>query len=160
MVNISQTKNEPSDWNITISSNGTPVSYKIDTDAKCSVLPVKSLENLSPKPDLQPVNVNLSAYNGSKIPVVGKCSLTLDQKNNSFKVSFIVVDSDSVPILGLKTSEHLQLIKRICRIETNGETFFPEFHDCFGEIGTLNTTHHIEVKGNVKPVVTPNSTRA
>ena len=27
--------------------------------------------------------------------------------------------------------------------------------DCFGEIGTLNTTHHIEVKDNVKPVVTP-----
>ena len=74
--------------------------------------------------------------------------MTLDHKNNSFKVSFIVVDSDSVPILGLKTSEHLQLIKRICSIETNGETIFSEFHDCFGEIGTL-------VKDNVKPVVTP-----
>ena len=48
------------------------------------------------KPDLQPVNVKLSPYNGSKIPVVGKCSLTLDHKNNSFKVSFIVKDSDSV----------------------------------------------------------------
>ena len=155
MANISQIKNEPSDWNITISSNGTPISYKIDTGAQCNVIPVESLENISPKPDLQPVNVKLSAYNGSKIPVVGKCSLTLDHKNNSFKVSFIVVDLDSVAILGLKTSEHLQLIKRICRIETNGETFFSEFHDCFGEIGTLNTTHHIEVKDNVKPVVTP-----
>ena len=81
--------------------------------------------------------------------------MTLDHKNNSFKGSFIVADSDSVPILGLKTSEHLQLIKRICRIETNSETFFSEFHDCFGEIGTLNITHHIEVKDNVKPVVTP-----
>ena len=81
--------------------------------------------------------------------------MTLDHKNNSFKVLFIVVDSDSVPVLGLKASEHLQLIKRICRIETNGEMFFSEFHDCFGEIGTLNTTHHIEVKDNVKPVITP-----
>ena len=81
--------------------------------------------------------------------------MTLDHQNNSFKVSFIVVDSDSVPILRLKTSEHLQLIKRICRVKTNGEIFFLEFHDCFGEIETLNTTHHIEVKHNVKPVVTP-----
>ena len=39
--------------------------------------------------------------------------------------------------------------------ETNSEKFFSEFHDCFGEIGTLNTTHHIEVKDNVKPAVTP-----
>ena len=97
----------------------------------------------------------MSTYNGSKIPVVGKCQWTLAHTNNSFKVSFIVVDSDSAPILGLKTSKHLQLIKRICRIETNKEMFFSEFHDCFGEIGTLNTTHHIEVKDNVKPVVNP-----
>ena len=64
LVNICQIKNEPSDWNITISSNGTPVSYKIDIGAQCNVIPVESLENISPKPDLQPVNVKLSAYNG------------------------------------------------------------------------------------------------
>ena len=124
---------------------------KIDTGAQCNVIPTESLENISPKPDLQPVNVKLSAYNGSKIPVVGKCLLILAHKNKSFKVSFIIVDSDSVPILGMKTREHLQLIKRICRIEKNNDTFFSESHDCFGEIGTLNIT---EVKDNVKPVVT------
>ena len=97
------------------------MSYKIDTGAQCNIIPVKSI---SPKPDLQPVNVKLSAYDGSKIPVVGKCSLALDHKNNSSKVSFIVVDSDSVPILGLKTIKHSQLIKRICQIETNSEMFF------------------------------------
>ena len=148
LANISQIKNELSDWNITLSSNGTRISYKIDAGAQCNVFPVKSLENISPKPHFQPVNVKLLAYNGSKIPVIGKCSLTLAHKNNSFKVSFIVVESNSVPILGLKTSKHLQLIKRICRIETSIEMY------CFGEIGTLNTTHHTEVKDNVKPVVT------
>ena len=155
LVNISQIKNESSDWNITLSPNGTPISYKIDTGAQCNVIPVDSLENISPKADLQPVNVKLPVYNGSQIPIVGKCSSTLAHKNNSFKVSFFVVDSDSVSILGLKTSEHLQLVKRIGRTETNSETFFSEFHDCFGEIGTLNATYHIEVKDDVKPVVTP-----
>ena len=70
-------KNEPSDCNITLSSNGTPISYEIDTRAQCNVIPVKNLESISPKPDLQPVNVKFSAYNGSNIPVFGKCSLTL-----------------------------------------------------------------------------------
>ena len=84
------------------------MSYKIDTGAQCNIIPVKSI----------------SPYDGSKIPVVGKCSLALDHKNNSSKVSFIVVDSDSVPILGLKTIKHSQLIKRICQIETNSEMFF------------------------------------
>ena len=94
-------------------SNCTPISYKIDTDPQCNAIPVGSLEHLSPKPDLQPVNVKFSAYNGSKIPVVGKCSLTLAYKSNSFKVSFIIVDSESVPIFRLKTSEYLQLIKNL-----------------------------------------------
>ena len=97
----------------------------------------------------------MPAYNGSKVPIIGNCLLTLDHKNNSFKVSFIFVDSDSLPVLRLKTSEHLQLIKRICRTETNSETFFSKFYDCFGETRTLNATHHFEVKDNVKPIVTP-----
>ena len=33
--------------------------------------------------------------------------------------------------------------------------FFWEFHDCFWEIGTLNTTHHTEGNYNVRPVVNP-----
>ena len=28
-----------------------------------------------------------------------------------------------------------------------------EFSGCFGEIGTLNNTHHIEIKDNVAPPV-------
>ena len=35
LVNISQIKNKPSDLNINLSSNGTPISYKIDIDAQC-----------------------------------------------------------------------------------------------------------------------------
>ena len=33
--------------------------------------------------------------------------------------------------------------------------FLSEFCDCFGEIETLKHTHHIEIKDNVTPVVTP-----
>ena len=73
LVNISKIKNEPSDWNITFSSVGNPISYKIDNGAHCNVILVESVENISPRPDLQPVNVKLSSHNGSKLPVVRKC---------------------------------------------------------------------------------------
>ena len=100
MVDISQIKNKPSDRNISLSYNGTPISYKVDTGAQCIAISVESLENISPKPDLQPVNAKLSAYNGSNSSVVAKCSLTLDHKNNSFKVSFIVGDPDPFQFSG------------------------------------------------------------
>ena len=42
LVHISQIKNEPSDWNITLSPNGTPISYEINTGAQCNVIVVKN----------------------------------------------------------------------------------------------------------------------
>ena len=36
-------------------------------------------------------------------------------------------------------------------MKTNKKLFFSDFHDSFGEIETLNTTHHIKVENNVKP---------
>ena len=41
-----------------------------------------------------------------------------------FDVSFIVVDSKSVPILGLATSESLNIIKRISAVNISDEQFF------------------------------------
>ena len=58
MASISQIKNEPSDWNITLFSNGSPISYKIDNGVQCNVISAASLKNISPKQDLQPVNVS------------------------------------------------------------------------------------------------------
>ena len=52
-------------------------------------------------------------------------------------------------ILGLSTSESINLMK------ISDEQFFSEFSDCFGETGTLKNTHHIEIKDNVTPVITP-----
>ena len=92
------------------------------------------LKNFDPEPNLCPVNIKLFAYNNSKIPILGKCSLTLKHKKDHFDVSFIVVDSKSMPFLGLATSESLNLIKRISAVNvSDGELLF-EFSDCFGEI--------------------------
>ena len=73
----------------------------------------------------------------------------------NFDVSFIVVDSKSVPVLGLATSESLNLIKRISAVNVSDEQFLSEFSYCFREIGTLKNTHHLQIKDNVTPVVTP-----
>ena len=93
----------------------------------------------------------VTAYNNSKISVLGKCSLTLKHNKDHFDVSFIVVDSKSVPILGLATSESLNVIKRNSAVNVNDERFLSEFSDCFGEIETLKNTYHIEIKDNVTP---------
>ena len=96
-----------------------PVSYKIDTRAQCNVIPLKVLKKFDSEPDLCPVKIKLSAYINSKIPILGKSSLTLKQKKDDFDVSFIVINSKYVPILGLSTCKSLNLIKRISAVNVS-----------------------------------------
>ena len=93
--------------------------------------------------------------NNSKIQVLGKCSLTLNHKKDLFDALFIVADSRSAPILRLATSKSLNLIKHTSVVNLSDEQFLSEFSGCFGEKGTLKNTHHIEIKDNVTPKVTP-----
>ena len=70
-----------------------------------------------------------------------ECSLTLKHKNNHFDVLFIVVDSKSIPILGLSNSESLNLIKHISAVNASDEQFLSEFF--------------FIVLDNLTPVITP-----
>ena len=153
-AHINQIKNENSDLPITLPSNGIPVSYKIDTGAQCNVILLTILKKFDLEPDLCPVNIKLSAYINFKIPVLGKCSLTLKHEKDQFSCLVYCVDSKPVPILGLATSESLNLIKRISAVNVSDEQFLSEFSYCFREIGTLKNTHHLQIKDNVTPVVT------
>ena len=154
-LNINEIKNESSIWSIDLTSNGLSISYKTDTGARCNVVPLKIYQKLNPQPDLHPVNLKLSVYNNSEIPVIGKCSITLEHKSELFNVTFLVADTKSVPILGLESCENLKFIKRICSVESKENWFLSAFSDCFGEIGTLNKTHHIEIKGNFTQLSLP-----
>ena len=75
------------------------------------------------------------------------------KRMNLMKLLFIVVDSKSVRILGLSTSESLDQIKHISTVNISGEQFLSEFFYYFGEIGTLKNTQHIEIKDNVTHVM-------
>ena len=72
--------------------------------------------------------------------------LTLKHKEDDFDVLFVVVNSKSLHILGSSTSESRNLIKLISNVNVSDEQFLPELSDCFGEIGTLINTQHIEIR--------------
>ena len=48
------------DWNVILSTNGTSVTYKIDTGAQVNVLPKKLFYSLSNSPKLKPTAIKLS----------------------------------------------------------------------------------------------------
>ena len=59
-----------------------------------------------------------------------------------------VMPTNSSPIMGLETSQHLNLIKQV-------ESLKHFNSDIFGEIGCLPGKHHIQINKNAVPVVHP-----
>ena len=143
------------EWSVTLNTNGTNIYYKIDFDAQVNVLPENQIESLQRKPRITKSTTTLSAYNGSNIPVKGKCTLDIHHRGKNVPLLFIVADTNSLPIIGLNSSKQLNLVKRIlCISISQKRNFLNEYKDCFGEIGTLPKVHHITIDQNITPVVT------
>lgn len=76
--------------------------YKIDTGTQFNLARLKINRKFKPQFDLHPVNQEISPYKNCNIPVIRKCSHALEKKIEQLKVSFLVVDTESLPILGLE----------------------------------------------------------
>ena len=95
----------------------------------------------------------LTAYNNTNIPVTGKCTLIIQQHGKKFYLPFIIAKTLSPPIIGAKSSQDLDLIRRVMSVNNDQTDFYTEFSDCFGELGTLSEKHHIQVDPHVPPVI-------
>lgn len=143
------------DWNVNLEVNGTDIEFKIDSGSQVNILPTKDYQRLLKRPNLKSTGITLSAYNNTSIPVQGKCIAKVTKNNLKHHVMFIVADIDASPILGLETCTKLNLIKKICQINTSKLDFLSKFKDCFGELGKLPGTHHITMDPKIKPVINP-----
>lgn len=120
--NMNETSSESSDsiafpWIEQIKMNGKNVQSKIDTGAETDVFPLNVLKKMGPV-ELRSTSVTLRAFGGQKIKPIGMCTLLLSFNGISFKKNFAVVDLDFVPIIGLKTSVRLEIV-RPSRVYTN-----------------------------------------
>ena len=132
-----------SDWSISLSTNGSDVLYKLDTGAQVNILPKSEYVNLANKPKLKDTKIKLTAYNSTKIPVLGKCILRVLHKGKMVPIMFIVTETDSMAILGLGTCEKLNLVKRTMLVNKENPDIMQEFSDCFGEISDFMDTSAI-----------------
>ena len=86
----------------------------------------------------------------------------MTHKGQRHHLLFIVLASNTTPIIGLASSERLNLIKRVYKVtESTIEEWFSsskipdDYPECFDEIRTLKSTYHMEIKDDVSPVVVP-----
>ena len=146
------------EWLVNIQTNDSNVQYKIDSGAQCNIIPMSIFKRLNNKSKLLANDATLSAYSGTQLNVCGRCVLSLRHKNQKFQVMFYVVDTKQIPLLGLRTSSRLDLIRRVYTVDTARDLqsrVMKEYGDVFGEIGTLKRTYHMVMREDAVPVIAP-----
>ena len=146
------------DWKVDLMIKGRKVKAKVDTGAQVNVIS----KTLTDRLNIPLANscVKLTSYTGNKIPVAGKTTLICVYKDSSFAIDFIVTSTPSATtILGLETSEKMNLFQRVHEVE-KGESktingLIDEYKDTFGSLGCFESEHHIEVDPKVEPIVSP-----
>ena len=136
-VNNIHTKNIRSELKVirlyvVLEVNGTKTRFKIDSGSQVKIIPKKYYQLLKNYPGLKPIRTRLT-YNGTSIPVLGKYAVQIPDKNKTYDVP-ISVYTDASPILGLKTSVAMHLIKNFLSISKGEPVFLSNFKDCFGEL--------------------------
>lgn len=158
LISVNTVTASNDEWHTTLEIEGKIVKLKLDTGAKCNVLPKTVYNSLKLHNKITPTNTKLIAYSGDTIEVLGEVFVHAVYKSKSYRLGFYVVDRPTQAILGLKDCELLNLIQRVEELENNCKTendFLKKYSDVFtsSEIGCLPGLHHIEIYKNAKPVI-------
>ena len=161
-------------------TSGNFLRFQADTGAQCNVIPLHVYKKAANDPDLghiKPIKSVISAYGGSKLPVIGKVTLTVWRDNSLYQLSCKVVDSHDVrPILGRRACLGMNIIKYtdndaiykpstgsapVYVLENHGEgmsqdNLLKHFPGIFAdEVWQLDGEYHIKVDATGEPVQHP-----
>lgn len=150
---------------VSVEVNGSTVEMKVDTGAKCNVLPEHTVEQLKVAEQVKTciTYTNLVACGGSKIKTVGMVKLQCHLEGQHYTLPFYIVKEDVLPLLGLRACRQLGLISfsndvhQLCPTDDDlSHQIRTEYSDLFtDQLGKLPVTYSMTLDPKVRPVVRP-----
>ena len=140
---------------------------KVDTGAQGNTLPFRVFQQIFPhltgvngeplKGAVKPTNHVLSAYNNTRIKCAGVIDIYCCFENTPWQyVEFYVVDVPGHAILGLPTSEKMNIVTLHCTVKKESristvQDLVREYPDQFDKIGCFPNVHQLKTDPNVQP---------
>lgn len=141
---------EKREWIEPVTINGHAVSIKLDPGAQGNMMSKKTFSRLQiDECNLTPCG-NYVDYSKNRIPVFGRCQLSVECRGQNYKLWFTIVDLDCQDLLGLTACEDLNLVARIHNVN-----ILDEYADVFEGLGCLPGTYKVTVDPTVVPVQEP-----
>ena len=163
---ISTSKTDDS-WFVTVSKDGVPVEFKVDTGAQCNVLPWSIFDSVVRLKQLKP-GPRVMAYNRQPVRVVGHQQLDVFYNGSSFQINCVVAEEVDVPVLGLPSCKALNVVKLVDSLQTRTvksgtvphqessvSPLLDKYDLVFKGIGKLPMEHRIQIQQSAVPVVRP-----
>lgn len=172
MVNALTSSRSPNKVFATLLVNGNQEKFQLDSGSTVNIMTDETVLKLCGQnglSELEETPVTLVMYNKSEVKPLGKKRFkVVNPKNNKkYSIEFHLVHGDCKSILGLRASEHLQLLtvnsQNILSVESSGaeekspkvEDYISQYTDVFTGEGKLEGLLHLEIDKNVQPVQLP-----
>ena len=164
---------------VSLTLNGSAsVTFQIDTGSSANILPlqdyIRATKDYS-KANIVPKDITLVMHDRSKRKALGSARLKVAHKGSKHELNFVIVDQEVTPLLGLKSSQGMGLVKIMVpgvdtpvnnvvaapKIESavsenvTKDPVLSPFADVFQGIGCLPGEYSIELNKDVQPVVHP-----
>ena len=140
---------EANPWSVTLSLNGQPVVFKIDTGADVTVIPTNIL-NTIPNVTLKTPTRTLSGANRKTLQVKGQFTATLEYNDKRVTGEVYAVKKLSRSLLGRPAIEALGLVKRVNVVQTEADVK-KRFPKLFQGLGQLREQYKIVLREDAKP---------
>ena len=138
----------------------TKVKVKVDTGAKCNVMPLETLQQINPNIMIDTnKKVKLVAYSGDTFWTEGEVILSYHKNNNTYKLPFHIFRKQEKTILGLPDTLTLGLLNLSDEVEVHDiEPAMPielTKHPtlCDKKLGKLPVTYRMKTDPEVVPII-------
>ena len=138
-----------SPWSITLSVNGKPVEFKIDTGADVTVIP-KSVFKKIPDVSLKSPTKTLSGASCRTLQVKGQFTANLNYQDKEATEEVYVVKSLNRSLLGRPAIEALGLVQRVNAVQTKTD-LVKQFPKLFEGLGKLEEEYKIVLRDDARP---------
>ena len=155
-IKVNEVKNS-NEWFEKLIVNNKTVEFKIDTGSQVNVIPKNVWSQIQLTDSLtNRSKIILETYGGFKIKPIGTVNVSCMFKKQVHNLKFVVVNENTVPLLGLESCCKLGIVSKVAAVSLNGsEDFVKKNIDVFTGLGLFKKKCTLKVKKNTVPVARP-----
>ena len=127
-------------WSVTLSVNGKPMPFEIDTGAEVSVISQKAHQDIG-SPTLRPPEKTLRDPSNHRLVVKGQFTAKLKTEKKEVEQELYVVQDLHRHLLGRPAIKALDLAIRIAAVRGGSESPFYRYPALFQGLGRLEGVH-------------------